>query len=81
MTPWSPVATPARLQAGGAAELYSFEARVSGGTYIRALVRDLGAELGCEISVPAEPDTVGAYGAALIARERATRGRAAAAGA
>jgi tRNA pseudouridine55 synthase len=28
-------------------DLYSFEARVSGGTYIRALVRDLGAKLGC----------------------------------
>jgi tRNA pseudouridine55 synthase len=35
------------LWRGDADDLYSFEARVSGGTYIRALVRDLGAKLGC----------------------------------
>jgi tRNA pseudouridine55 synthase len=35
------------LQAEGSAGLYSFEARVSGGTYIRAMVRDLGEKLGC----------------------------------
>ena len=36
------------------------------------VVRALGEALGCTITVPAEPDTVGALGAALIARERAT---------
>jgi hypothetical protein len=35
----------------------------------------------CARTLPAEPDTVGAYGAALIARERATRGLAASASA
>jgi predicted CoA-substrate-specific enzyme activase len=35
------------------------------------VVRALRAALGREIAVPAEPDTVGALGAALIARERA----------
>jgi predicted CoA-substrate-specific enzyme activase len=37
------------------------------------VVRALGRALGCEISVPSEPDIVGALGAALIARERANR--------
>jgi predicted CoA-substrate-specific enzyme activase len=36
----------------------------------RGVVRALGFALGCEIHVPPEPDTVGALGAALIARER-----------
>ena len=36
------------------------------------VVRALGAALDCEISVPAEPDTIGALGAALIARDRAS---------
>jgi tRNA pseudouridine55 synthase len=35
------------LRSEGKTGLFSFEARVSGGTYIRALVRDLGARLGC----------------------------------
>jgi predicted CoA-substrate-specific enzyme activase len=35
------------------------------------VVRALGATLGREVRVPSEPDTVGALGAALIARERA----------
>lgn len=35
------------------------------------VVRAIGSLLGCEIAVPPEPDTVGALGAALIARERA----------
>jgi predicted CoA-substrate-specific enzyme activase len=35
------------------------------------VVRAIAAALGCEIQVPPEPDTVGALGAALIARERA----------
>ena len=38
------------------------------------VVRALSAALGTEIAVPAEPDTVGALGAALIARERAVAG-------
>ncbi len=35
------------------------------------VVRALSEALGAEVAVPAEPDTVGALGAALIARERA----------
>jgi len=34
------------------------------------VVRALGEALACDISVPPEPDTVGALGAALIARDR-----------
>jgi predicted CoA-substrate-specific enzyme activase len=34
------------------------------------VVRSLGDLLGCEIGVPPEPDTIGALGAALIARQR-----------
>jgi predicted CoA-substrate-specific enzyme activase len=37
------------------------------------VVRALGQVLGCEITVPPEPDIVGALGAALIAQERANR--------
>jgi predicted CoA-substrate-specific enzyme activase len=37
------------------------------------VVRALGQVLGCEITVPPEPDIVGAIGAALIAKERADR--------
>ncbi len=37
------------------------------------VVRAVGEAVGCEIQVPDEPDTVGALGAALIARERALR--------
>jgi len=37
----------------------------------QGVVRALGSLLGCTITVPAEPDTVGALGAAHIARERA----------
>ena len=36
----------------------------------KGVVRALGEALGCRIAVPDEPDTVGAYGAALIARQR-----------
>jgi len=44
---------------------------MSGGVARNAgVVRALGLALGCEIQVPPEPDTVGALGAALIARER-----------
>jgi predicted CoA-substrate-specific enzyme activase len=42
------------------------------------VVRALTDELGCQVSVPEAPDTIGAYGAALIARERAMRGQRAA---
>jgi tRNA pseudouridine55 synthase len=35
------------LEAAGQPGLYRFEARVSGGTYIRSMVRDLGETLGC----------------------------------
>lgn len=38
------------------------------------VVRALGVALGCDITVPDEPDTVGALGAALIARQRYGRG-------
>jgi len=39
----------------------------------RGVVRALGIALGCEVAVPPEPDTVGALGAALIARDRAAK--------
>jgi predicted CoA-substrate-specific enzyme activase len=38
------------------------------------VVRALGQALGCPMQVPPEPDTVGALGAALVARERAQSG-------
>jgi activator of 2-hydroxyglutaryl-CoA dehydratase len=37
----------------------------------RGVVRALSAALGRPVAVPDEPDTVGALGAALIARDRA----------
>jgi predicted CoA-substrate-specific enzyme activase len=37
------------------------------------VIRALSATLGCQIFVPDKPDTIGALGAALIARERAKR--------
>jgi predicted CoA-substrate-specific enzyme activase len=44
---------------------------MSGGVARNAgVVRALGATLGCAVRVPPRPDTVGALGAALIARER-----------
>jgi activator of 2-hydroxyglutaryl-CoA dehydratase len=47
---------------------------MSGGVaHNRGVVRALGEVLGCEVHVPPKPDIVGAYGAALIARERAGR--------
>jgi len=47
-------------------------AAMSGGVARNAgVVRAIGAALGCVLQVPPEPDTVGALGAALIARERA----------
>ena len=38
------------------------------------VVRAMGAVLGCGIEVPPKPDTIGALGAALIARERSLKG-------
>jgi activator of 2-hydroxyglutaryl-CoA dehydratase len=38
------------------------------------VVRALGQAFGTTISVPPKPDTVGALGAALIARERDNQG-------
>lgn len=50
---------------------------MSGGVAHNAgVVRALSAALGCEISVPPKPDTVGAFGAAMIARERSMGGKA-----
>ncbi len=44
---------------------------MSGGVaHNRGVVKALGSVLGCEVHVPPKPDIVGAYGAALIARER-----------
>jgi predicted CoA-substrate-specific enzyme activase len=44
---------------------------MSGGVaHNRGVVKALGAVLGCEIALPPKPDIVGAYGAALIAKER-----------
>ncbi len=48
------------------------KAAMSGGVARNAgVVRALSESLECEIAVPPEPDTVGALGAALIARQRA----------
>ena len=45
---------------------------MSGGVaHNKGVVKALGAALECEIAVPPNPDIVGAYGAALIAKERA----------
>jgi activator of 2-hydroxyglutaryl-CoA dehydratase len=61
-----------------APDLSGLRVAMSGGVARNpGVVRALAAELECEVDVPAEPDTVGAYGAALIAHERATRGPAA----
>ena len=55
-----------------APEAATLGAAMSGGVARNAgVVRAIGAALGCELRVPPEPDTVGALGAALIARERA----------
>jgi predicted CoA-substrate-specific enzyme activase len=55
-----------------ASDLAGLRVAMSGGVARnRGVVRALGEALGCELSVPAEPDTVGAYGAALVARQRA----------
>jgi len=49
----------------------SFKVCMSGGVaHNRAVVKALGRLLACGIRVPPQPDTVGALGAALIAREK-----------
>ena len=54
--------------AGDAANL---TVAMSGGVALNAgVVRALGAAVGCDILVPPMPDTIGALGAALIAKER-----------
>ncbi len=59
----------AKRVAGGHAGL---PVAMSGGVARNAgVVRALADALGCRVRVPPEPDTVGALGAALIARERA----------
>jgi predicted CoA-substrate-specific enzyme activase len=55
-----------------AANLDRLQVSMSGGVAHNAgAVRALRRALGCDIAVPEHPDTVGALGAALIARERA----------
>jgi predicted CoA-substrate-specific enzyme activase len=62
-----------------APDLSGLKVAMSGGVARNpGVVRALSAELGCEIAVAPEPDTIGAYGAALIARERALKKHAAA---
>ena len=57
-----------------AADLNGLKVAMSGGVARNpGVVRALGAVLECAIAVPAEPDTIGALGAALIARDRAGR--------
>ena len=57
-----------------APDIASMKVAMSGGVAHHAgVVRALESALGCRIRVPARPDTVGALGAALIARERAAR--------
>lgn len=51
--------------------LEGLKVSMSGGVaHNRGVVKALGAVLGCEVAVPPKPDIVGAYGAALIARDR-----------
>jgi len=54
-----------------APEITDLRVAMSGGVARNpGVVRAMGAVLGCPVSVPPEPDIVGALGAALIARER-----------
>ncbi len=56
-----------------ATDLTGLSVAMSGGVARNpGVVRALSAVLGCEVAVPPEPDTIGALGAALIARDRAT---------
>ena len=55
-----------------APQLADLNVSMSGGVARnRGVVRELSKVLGCDIRVPAEPDIVGALGAALIAKDRA----------
>ena len=57
-----------------ASRIEGLKVSMSGGVaHNRGVVRALGEALGCEVSVPTKPDIVGAYGAALIAKDRAGR--------
>jgi len=59
-----------------APDLTGLPVAMSGGVARNAgVVRALAATLGCDLYVPALPDTVGALGAALIARDRAGTSR------
>ena len=54
-----------------AADCTGLEVAMSGGVARNGgVVRALEGALGCGIEVPGEPDTIGALGAALIARQR-----------
>ncbi len=54
-----------------ARDLTGLSVAMSGGVaHNCGVIKALSSILGCEISVPPKPDTVGALGAALIARER-----------
>lgn len=54
-----------------ASSLEGLKVSMSGGVaHNRGVVKALGAVLSCEVAVPPKPDIVGAYGAALIAKER-----------
>jgi predicted CoA-substrate-specific enzyme activase len=56
-----------------ARDLTGLRVAMSGGVARNpGVVRALSEALGCEVTVPPEPDIVGALGAALIARDRAT---------
>ena len=49
-----------------------FAIAMSGGVaHNKGVVKALAAAMNCEIMAPEKPDTVGALGAALIAREKA----------
>ena len=51
--------------------LSGMKVAMSGGVaHNQGVIRALSEALACPIDVPPEPDTVGALGAALIARER-----------
>lgn len=61
-----------------ASDLTGLSVAMSGGVARNpGVVRALSSVLDCEVVVPAEPDTIGALGAALIARDRAVKARAA----
>lgn len=57
-------------------DLNGLSVAMSGGVaHNGGVIRALATVLECEVSVPQEPDTVGALGAALIARERLLEGQ------